>query len=184
MWDVVAIETIIVTLLGCLLHFTYAWSHQNKFVAVFSAVNESTWEHIKLALSGLFACTLGDVWLLGANPNYWLARSLSFLVPILVIPILFYSYKHFTKKSVLFIDITIFIIAAFLSCLTFSLILEQPAISPSGDLFACLISLVILTMYLLFTRFPMKNLLFRDPLTKKYGYDGHSSHHHHKHHKH
>ena len=28
---------------------------KNKFVAYFAAVNESTWEHIKLALSSIFS---------------------------------------------------------------------------------------------------------------------------------
>lgn len=184
MWLVIWLETLAVSLLGSLLHFTYAWSKQNKFVAIFSAVNESTWEHIKLALSGLFACTLVDVWFLGTNPNYWLARSLSFLVPVVVIPILFYTYKALLKKFILPIDIVIFIIAAFLSCLTFGLVLEQPLINPYENFLSCIIGIIIMTMYLLLTRFPMKNFLFRDPITQKYGYDGHSGHHHHKHHKH
>ena len=34
--------------LGTILHFTYEWSNENSIVALFSAVNESTWEHLKL----------------------------------------------------------------------------------------------------------------------------------------
>ena len=34
--------------LGTLLHFTYDISGNSDFVAIFSAVNESTWEHLKL----------------------------------------------------------------------------------------------------------------------------------------
>ena len=41
-----AIFTII---LGTLLHFTYEWSGNNAFVGAFSSINESTWEHLKLA---------------------------------------------------------------------------------------------------------------------------------------
>ena len=33
---------------GTLLHFVYEWSGENVLVAAFSAVNESTWEHMKL----------------------------------------------------------------------------------------------------------------------------------------
>lgn len=33
---------------GTLLHFTYEWSNQNLVVSLFSAINESTWEHLKL----------------------------------------------------------------------------------------------------------------------------------------
>jgi hypothetical protein len=39
-----------VVIFGSLLHFTFEFSHYSKLVAYFSAVNESTWEHLKLAL--------------------------------------------------------------------------------------------------------------------------------------
>ena len=35
---------------GALLHFTYDWSGGTVLAAAFSAVNESTWEHMKLLL--------------------------------------------------------------------------------------------------------------------------------------
>lgn len=34
--------------LGTILHFTYKWSNNNNFIGIFSATNESTWEHLKL----------------------------------------------------------------------------------------------------------------------------------------
>ena len=39
---------IFVMILGTLLHFTFEWSRNSSFVASFSAVNESTWEQLKL----------------------------------------------------------------------------------------------------------------------------------------
>lgn len=39
---------IIISVLGVLLHFTFDWSGQTRIVGYFSAVNESTWEHLKL----------------------------------------------------------------------------------------------------------------------------------------
>lgn len=176
MWWIVLVETLAVSVIGSLLHFTYAWSGRNKFVAIFAAVNESTWEHIKLALSGTFACMLVDVWRLGDNPNYWLARSLSFVVPVVVIPILFYGYHSIwkVKKSILPVDIMIFIIAAFLSALVFVLVLQAPAIGAASDIVSMIISTMILVAYLLLTKFPLHNFLFEDPITHKYGYEGHS----------
>ena len=41
-------SVIFIWLLGTILHFTYEWSNKNTIVAAFSAVNESTWEHLKL----------------------------------------------------------------------------------------------------------------------------------------
>ena len=38
---------------GTLLHFLYDWTN-NNIVAAFTAVNESTWEHMKLLYFPLF----------------------------------------------------------------------------------------------------------------------------------
>lgn len=171
-WLILIAETVVVTVAGSLLHFTYAWSKENKFVAIFAAVNESTWEHVKLALSGIFLCALVDVWFLGDNPNYWLARSVSFVVPVVVIPLLFYGYRKFVSHSILPVDIGIFVVAAFLSTLAFVAILQAPAVGEWGQFLSMVISILIIAGYLLLTRFPLHhNFLFKDPITGKYGYE-------------
>lgn len=37
-----------VLVLGTLSHFFFDWSGENRLVGIFAAVNESTWEHLKL----------------------------------------------------------------------------------------------------------------------------------------
>ena len=39
---------------GTLLHFLYEWSGEQLLAAVISAVNESTWEHMKLLFVPVF----------------------------------------------------------------------------------------------------------------------------------
>lgn len=171
---IILLEGLAISILGSILHFTYVWSGRNKLMAVFAAVNESTWEHIKLALSGIFLCTLVDVWWLGDNPNYWFAKSMSFLVPVIIIPVLFYGYRAILKvKSCLPIDITIFFVASFVSSAVFVGMLDLRPLGEAGEIVSVVISIVVLAMYLSLTRFPMHNFLFRDPITGRYGYDGH-----------
>lgn len=167
-WLVIC-EGLAITIIGSLLHFTYGWSKRNKVVGIFSAVNESTWEHIKLAISGILACILVDVWWLGDNPNYWLARGISLLVPVVVIPLIFYGYQRITHHPILVIDISSFIVAAFLSAYVFALVLDATTIDTNWINFGLILSLVILVMYLLLTRFPLHNFFFRDPITGCYG---------------
>lgn len=170
-WIILIVETVAVTLIGSLLHFAYEWSGKNKIVGMFAAVNESTWEHVKLALSGIFCCTLADVWFLGGNPNYWLARSVSFVVPVVVIPIIFYGYTAFTRRAILPVDIATFAVAAFLSTAAFVYILSLPAIGEVGNIISMVVSVIIIAAYLLLTIFPIRgNLLFQDPRNHKYGY--------------
>ena len=37
-----------VLVLGTFSHFFFDWSGENRLVGIFAAVNESTWEHLKL----------------------------------------------------------------------------------------------------------------------------------------
>lgn len=172
LWWVLIIESVAVAGVGSLLHFCYEWSGKNKLVGIFAAVNESTWEHVKLALSGIFVCTLVDVWFLGSNPNYWLARSLSFVVPVIVIPMVFYTYTAFTGRPVLMTDILSFVLAAIMSTLVFVLVLSLPAVDEGWEVLSMALGLAILVLYLLWTRFPIRgNKLFRDPITHKYSYE-------------
>lgn len=42
------LSTVFILILGTILHFTFAFSNNNHIGGVFSAVNESTWKHLKL----------------------------------------------------------------------------------------------------------------------------------------
>ena len=56
---------IFISVLGVLLHFTYEWSGDNAVVGLFSAVNESTWEHLKLLFFPFLLLTILEVLLRG-----------------------------------------------------------------------------------------------------------------------
>ena len=52
------VSAIFVSIVGTLLHFTYKFFGENSFVASFSAVNESVWEHLKLLFFPLLLTTI------------------------------------------------------------------------------------------------------------------------------
>ena len=114
------IGMIFIGVIGTLLHFTYEISHHNKFVAIFSAVNESTWEHIKICMTPTILWSLYDGYVYGMNSNYLIGKSLCLLTIILLIPLLFYTYTIFTKKSILFIDVICFYITVICSQMVFN----------------------------------------------------------------
>ena len=95
--------------LGTLLHFVYEWSGGSALAAWFSAVNESTWEHMKLLFVPLFLFSLVQVCLLGRNyPNLPAVRALSALAGIVLIPVLFYTYTGVLGFHVVWADIAVF----------------------------------------------------------------------------
>lgn len=172
------IGIIIICLVGTVLHFTYELSHHNKLVAAFSAVNESTWEHIKICMTPTIIWSIYEIISYGFNGNFLFAKSLSLLTIILLIPLLFYSYTVFTKKSILFIDVICFYITVIISQLVFKNTINLNV--NSIYIYLSIVLLVIeLILYLLLTFKPFENFIFKDPITNKYGLDGHPCHHKH-----
>lgn len=167
------LEIIAISIIGTLLHFAYDFSNHNKIVALFAAVNESTWEHIKLSLGATFIISVVDAVYLGSNPNYFLAKCLSLLVLILLIPIIFYGYTHFTKKPILIVDILSFYVAIICSQLLFYYILDLEKLNFVSTYIGTIGTFVIFGFYMVLTLLPIKSFLFKDPITKKYGIKAH-----------
>lgn len=164
---------VIISVVGTLAHFLYDFSHHNKIVGLFAAVNESTWEHIKIALTPTFLWSLYDGYLYGANANYFLAKFLSLLAIVVFIPLIFYTYRIFTKKSILFVDITLFYITIFISQYLFYFVLQNVLGTFVINYLACISIFILFGFYMVLTLLPIKNFLFKDPLTNKYGFKGH-----------
>ena len=121
---------------------------------------------------GVICLHAGGRVFLGDNPHYWLARGASFLVPIVVIPAIFYTYQRWTHRPVLWVDIMTFAVAAFLSAAVFAGVLALPELGAGWNYLGMGLSVAMLAAYLLLTRFPLHNFLFRDPNTHRYGFDG------------
>ena len=175
------IGIIIICVIGTLLHFTYELSHHNKYVAIFSAVNESTWEHIKICMTPTILWSIYEIITYGFSLKFLVAKSLSLLTIILLIPILFYSYSIFTKKSILFIDVICFYVTVICSQYVFKYFINLNNISNIYIYLSIILLIIEIGSYLYLTFNPFKDFLFKDPITHRYGLDGHPCEHHHKH---
>lgn len=173
MAEVIA-TTIIISLVGTLAHFLYDISRHNKIVGLFTAVNESTWEHIKIALTPIFLCGLYDGFVYGENPNYFLAKLFALITPIILIPCIFYGYKAIFKKTIFVIDILSFYVVIFLSQFFFKEIVTSPAVPHVVAYLSAVGVFVIFGAYTLLTLMPLKLTIFKDPISKRYGFRAHT----------
>ena len=168
------VSIIIISAVGTLAHFLYDLTRHNQIIGLFAAVNESTWEHIKIALTPTLLWSLVDGIFYGQNPNYFLAKLVSLIVPVIVIPVIFYGYRSFSKKSVLAVDILMFYVAICLSQFAMMGILELPEMPFVVRYLACLGTFVFFGAYLLLTLLPLRMFMFLDPITNRYGFKAHS----------
>lgn len=102
----------IISILGVLLHFTYEWSGDNPAVGIFSAVNESTWEHLKLLFFPMLALTIWEVLrAAGRIDGFIQARATGIISGMLFIVVTFYTINGVFGKPAEFINILIYFLS-------------------------------------------------------------------------
>lgn len=174
--DTTVLGFIFITITGTLLHFAYEWSGQNKLVALIAAVNESTWEHMKIAAIPALVWSIVEIPLLWQHPNFIVARLVAVATILLAIPLIFYGYKLFAGKNVLALDIALFVASIGLGQWLSARVLKSAPVPVSFTYISFIMLIIILFACLLLTRMPIRNFLFRDPINGKYGINAFEKH--------
>jgi len=164
---------ILIIIVGSMLHFTFEWSGNQPIVGVFSAVNESVWEHLKIAFWPTLVYAIFEYRYLNKRTNnFFSAKAIGIYAIMFIIPTIFYSYTLFTKEN-LIIDILSFIFAIIVGQLISYKLLTFKKLSKSLELVS-LVALVILALaFVVFTFYPPQIQLFQDPNTGEYGITNH-----------
>lgn len=155
--------------LGSLCHFLYAWSGGSRWVGLITAVNESTWEHLKLLFFPTLLYTMLQALLSAVPPGYCLYRALGLCAGLLSIVLLFYTYSGVLGRNYLFCDILTFFIGVGVTFgVSARLQYAQPAhlCASAGPLLWALLSIAFFS----FTCHPPHIALFEDPNSHKYGF--------------
>ena len=108
-------SAIFVIILGSLFHFTYNLSGENPIVAIFSSINESVWEHLKLLyFPMLLTIVIGYFYIGKEIPNFLCSKTIGLLVAMLFVVIFFYTYTGILGYNIAILDISSFVIATVL----------------------------------------------------------------------
>lgn len=161
------IGIIFVIIAGTLAHFLYGWTGNNPIVGLFTPINESVWEHIKLLFFPMLLYSL--IMILKFHRKYsCITSALCFgiLVGAFLIPLFYYTYTFILNKNVFILDIGTFIasivIAFWLSYkLTLSCRLE------SHTSLLCIMVCLLFACFLAFTYRPPNITIFQDPTISK-----------------
>ena len=154
---------------GTLLHFLYDWLGENAWIAPFSGVNESTWEHMKLLFWPMFIFAAVQSFFFSERGDFWCVKLRGILLGLISIPVIFYTYNGVIGKSPDWINIAIFFI-----CAAIAYVFETRKFSsktaackhPKGAFFLlCVIAL----LFAVFTFKTPESGIFKDPLTGAYG---------------
>ena len=153
---------IFIGIVGALLHFTFEASNfSNMVVAFFSAVNESTWEHLKMVFWPCIVFALIEyTYVREKVNNYLIAKTSSLFVMPLVIVLGWYIYTPFTQRSIYKIDLLLFYIAVLAGQYVSYKLLTAPPLSKRVNTFALGSLVVMLLAFSTFTFYPPRIFLF------------------------
>lgn len=163
--------SVISIILGTMLHFTYQWSNGNLFVASFSAVNESVWEHLKLIFFPMLILSIIEYFFVKKiTHNYIEAKTIGIFLAICFTVVVFFTYTGIIGTNFLLIDILIFITSIILGeYLSYRLMKRRNESSIETKILASFIILFLFICFILCTYYTPKVNLFRDPTTGNYG---------------
>ena len=156
---------IFTAILGSILHFAYEWSNGNLFVASFSAINESVWEHLKLLFFPMLITTIIGYLYIGKDSlNFICAKTIGIIVSLLFVVIFFYSYTSILGTHIPILDISSFFIAIILGeFVAYKIILSRIICNPK---FSIIILSILLVCFIIFTYFQPNLKIFEDPVSK------------------
>lgn len=158
-------------IVGSILHFVYEWSGRNVIVAVFSPVNESIWEHLKLLFIPMFFFAIIEYFTYGKKlSNFVPIRVLSMLLGMIVIVVSFYTYSGIIGSNYVIADIVIFILGILVAYyFSFKLLQTEYIISKEANLLGWIGLILITFFFVLFTFMPPHIALFKDTVIGFYG---------------
>ena len=166
-WQIVV--AIISIILGILLHFTYEWSGENRLVGLFSAINESTWEHLKLIFYPTLLMAIIGYFVIGKdNKNYWGAQLMGIITAMAFITIAFYTYTGVIGTNFAAVNIGLFVIATILGAYVAYRILVSEE-NYNLEIISIILIVLLFIIFILYTINPPKIQYFKDPEDGTFG---------------
>ena len=167
LWQLVGFA--VTSLGGTLLHFLYDWLGEAVWIAPFSGVNESTWEHMKLLFWPMLAFAAVQSFFFKDRGGFWCIKLRGILLGMLLIPVIFYTYNGAVGRSPDWLNIAIFFVAAAGVYVYEARLFESGGVKCGSPKWAVAALCGLAVLFAVFTFVTPEIGLFRDSLTGRYG---------------
>lgn len=163
------IGMIFVIIAGTLAHFLYDWTGSNHIVGLFTPINESIWEHMKLLFFPMLLYSLMMILRFQRKyPCVTSALCFGILVGAFLIPLFYYAYTSILGKNIFILDISAFILSIVIAFwLSYKLTLSCRLESYISLL--CIMVCILFICFLVFTYHPPDIIIFQDPTNSTTG---------------
>jgi hypothetical protein len=154
---------------GTLLHFLYDWLGKAAWIAPFSGINESTWEHMKLLFWPMFIYAIVQSFFFRDREDFWCVKLRGILLGLALIPIIFYTYNGVIGKSPDWINIVIFFVSGAAAYIYETKLYRKGTVACKNPSLAVVLIAAIALCFIVFTFAAPELGIFKDPITGAYG---------------
>ncbi len=154
---------------GTILHFLYNWLGEAVWVAPFSGVNESTWEHMKLLFWPMFIYAIVQSFFFRDREDFWCVKLRGILLGLILIPVIFYTYNGVIGMSPDWLNIVIFFVCAAIAYIYETRLFNSDKLNCKSPKLAFAVLCGIALLFVIFTFATPEIGIFKDPLTGTYG---------------
>ena len=154
---------------GTILHFLYDWLGEAVWIAPFSGVNESTWEHMKLLFWPMLAFAVVQSFFFKERGDFWCIKLRGILLGMALIPVIFYTYNGAVGRSPDWLNIAIFFVVAAAVYIYEARLFEGEGVKCGSPKWAVAVLGALAVLFVVFTFITPEIGIFRDPLTGTYG---------------
>ena len=162
---------IFVSVLGTFLHFLFDLTGGSWVAALFSAVNESIWEHMKLLYYPMVVFSIVEYCVWGKKlTHFWCVKVVGILLGLILIPMLYYTYTGILGVNADWFNIAIFFLAAGAAFWLETKLFRKPHRCPLGPGISLVVICFLALLFSVYTFLPPEIPFFRDPLTGTYGF--------------
>jgi len=170
------ISCIISIILGILFHFIYNFLNKPFIIGLFFPVNESIWEHLKLVLIPitLFGIVYSIIYKKRNYRlnNFWYHTSIAIIISMIIIPLSHYTYFTIFKSVPDFVNILIYIFSIIISFYYIYKNMQKESVDTNNkdkNSAGILVITTLFLLYMIFTIYPPRLELFKDPITNTFG---------------
>ena len=148
--------------------FIYEWSGNNSIVGAFSAVNESTWEHLKLLFFPmLITIIISYFGYNGRKSNFVCAKVKGILASMIFTVVFFYTYMGVLGTNYAWLNILTFYVAVVIG--EYVSYRQMQLKKFCNTKIAWLVLIVLFICFITFTYHAPEIGLFKDPISGGYG---------------
>ncbi len=162
---------IVVSVIGTLFHFVFEWTNNNTIVGIFTPINESIWEHLKLLFYPIFLYSIIEYMIKYDIRKYLLpARIVSVIIGMLFIVSSYYTIVGVFGTIPDWMNIAIYYLSVIIVFVLSNIMIKNKIHTTAKAAMVCIsILLLIIILFTIWTFYPPVLNIFVDPVNSTRG---------------